>query len=387
MRGSASRSVYRSGVSAGIRNPLTIAGFPYPKAKSTTSPASRIAHSSPTGSGNPSRSPRNPAAPCSPSTSRSSGSSPQGSGSNSTRASVTSGEYESPTPWPAPSGDPCGSDGGRRLALPAERPSPRPVRDPEEGRRGNHGFPRPHAPGTIRTCGLSLRRAALYPLSYGHAKRECSGEPVVGSLRELADWPAGEIEGGISGHLAPDVGERYDAVGRVGRGARHPPDGLAVQRQLCVVDRKVGAVHRHDAETAVRMSAVVEPCDRLLPRVAALRKADRAVYEPRLGRHYAIVELASEPGRAREDAKPLELRFCDRPCVLRRVRVEKLDRRDAVVPVRNRELVVIDDEGLCSTDDHDGAVLLALDPALRREPGTEKLPGEALAGLRLGQEQ
>src|SRR6478609_4869514 len=24
-----------------------------------------------------------------------------------------------------------------------------------------------HAPGTIRTCGLCLRRAALYPLSYG----------------------------------------------------------------------------------------------------------------------------------------------------------------------------------------------------------------------------
>ena len=135
------------------------------------------------------------------------------------------------------------------------------------------------------------------------------------------------------------------------------------------------------------MPAVVEPRDRLLPRVAALREADRALHEPRLGRHHTIVELASEPGRTREDAKPLELRFRDRRCVLRRVRVEELDRGHAVVPVRDRQLVVIHDDVLCGTDDHDGAVLLALDRALRREPGTEKLAGEALAGLGLGQEQ
>src|SRR6478735_6262955 len=352
MRGSASKSVYRSGVSAGIRNPLTIAGFPYPKAKSTTSPPSRIAHSRPTGSGNPSRSPRNPAAPCSPSTSRSCGSSPQGSGSNSVRASVTSGEYE-----------------------------------PSTEARGETWFPHVDAPGTIRTCGLSLRRAALYPLSYGRAKGECSGEPVSDSVRELADRPAGEIESGIGGHLAPDVGKRDDAVCGVRRGARHPPDGLAVERELCVVDRKVGAFHRHDPETAIRMPSVVEPCDRLLSRVAALREADRPLHESRLGRHHAIVELASEPRRARKDAKPLELCFRDRYCVLRRVRVEELDRRHAVVPVRDREPVVIHDTVLCGTDDHDGAVLLALDRALRREPGSEKLAGEALAGLGLGQEQ
>ena len=30
------------------------------------------------------------------------------------------------------------------------------------------------APGKIRTCDLCLRRAALYPLSYGRGEGECS---------------------------------------------------------------------------------------------------------------------------------------------------------------------------------------------------------------------
>jgi hypothetical protein len=44
--------------------------------------------------------------------------------------------------------------------------------------RRTHGFkPDPHrqasqnAPGRIRTCGLALRRRALYPLSYGRGER------------------------------------------------------------------------------------------------------------------------------------------------------------------------------------------------------------------------
>jgi hypothetical protein len=36
------------------------------------------------------------------------------------------------------------------------------------------GFHVSDAPGTIRTCDLSLRRAALYPLSYGRGEVECS---------------------------------------------------------------------------------------------------------------------------------------------------------------------------------------------------------------------
>ncbi len=47
----------------------------------------------------------------------------------------------------------------------------RPVRDGGGGGlRGNHGFPHSYAPGTIRTCDLCLRRAALYPLSYGRGE-------------------------------------------------------------------------------------------------------------------------------------------------------------------------------------------------------------------------
>jgi hypothetical protein len=31
-----------------------------------------------------------------------------------------------------------------------------------------------HAPGRIRTCGLALRRRALYPLSYGRGNGQCN---------------------------------------------------------------------------------------------------------------------------------------------------------------------------------------------------------------------
>ena len=39
---------------------------------------------------------------------------------------------------------------------------------------------KPGAPGTIRTCDLCLRRAALYPLSYGRGESQCSGVPSGG---------------------------------------------------------------------------------------------------------------------------------------------------------------------------------------------------------------
>ena len=43
------------------------------------------------------------------------------------------------------------------------------------------------APGTIRTCDLSLRRRTLYPLSYGRLEnKECSGAAwTVGRPRHL----------------------------------------------------------------------------------------------------------------------------------------------------------------------------------------------------------
>ena len=65
------------------------------------------------------------------------------------------------------------------------------------------------APGKIRTCDLCLRRAALYPLSYGRRGRgQCSraGRPV-------------DLELGVVRHLDPDVGER-----EAGDGARDAAD-------------------------------------------------------------------------------------------------------------------------------------------------------------------
>ena len=37
-----------------------------------------------------------------------------------------------------------------------------------------------YAPGKIRTCDLSLRRRALYPLSYGRRRRRCDPRPLLG---------------------------------------------------------------------------------------------------------------------------------------------------------------------------------------------------------------
>ena len=75
------------------------------------------------------------------------------------------------------------------------------------------------------------------------------------------------------------------------------------------------------------MTAVVEPRDGLLARIAALREADRALLEARLGGHDAIVELAAEPRRAGEDPQPLELLGADRLGALGRLGVDAARRR------------------------------------------------------------
>src|SRR2546428_7426847 len=43
-----------------------------------------------------------------------------------------------------------------------------------------------HAPERIRTSGLSLRRAALYPLSYGRPRAQSSGRPIERPTRSSA---------------------------------------------------------------------------------------------------------------------------------------------------------------------------------------------------------
>ena len=84
---------------------------------------------------------------------------------------------------------------GLRLALPlgtALRPLRRERRQStrDEWRTFRHFGPLKmawlsHAPGTIRTCGLCLRRAALYPLSYGRGRRSLQG-PMARPCRPRA---------------------------------------------------------------------------------------------------------------------------------------------------------------------------------------------------------
>ena len=122
--------------------------------------------------------------------------------------------------------------------------------------------------------------------------------------------------------LPADVGEHDDTVLGVGRRARHATDYLAVQRQLGVVDGQLAAFEREHAEPTVRVPAVVEPRDGLLAGVAALREAYRPVLETRLGGHDAIVELATEPRRARQDSQALELFLGDGRRLRRRLPVD-----------------------------------------------------------------
>ena len=87
------------------------------------------------------------------------------------------------------------------------------------------------APGKIRTCDLCLRRAALYPLSYGRGEGKSSCLTARSSRRRI----------GVPRNLDPHVGERDDAVA-VRRRARHAADDLALEGQLGVVLR--AARHR-----------------------------------------------------------------------------------------------------------------------------------------------
>jgi hypothetical protein len=45
-------------------------------------------------------------------------------------------------------------------------------------KRASDAGPFANAPGMIRTCDLCLRRAALYPLSYGRPVAQCSRDPM-----------------------------------------------------------------------------------------------------------------------------------------------------------------------------------------------------------------
>ena len=348
--GSASSSVYRSRVSAGAGSRAASPGCrSRTRSRRRSRQGSRIAQSTPTGSGNPSSSARNPSAPARRAPRRAAGRRPRAPARTRGARRVTTAGYERCSDgviprasrggrWSPEHPDRCARhDSNVRPQPPQasnveepmvpprapsfEHPDMRPARferatsaaaGPTTNRLyiaisnvGDPWFPtRPllrtprHAPGTIRTCDLSLRRAALYPLSYGRGKGECSGEPVSGfsptAARRADRRGRGRRRPGPRGGRSR--GRRSRARGR--RGARDAPDDLAVERQLGVVRRQLARLDRQHAEAAVRVPAEVEPRDRLLPRVAALREADRALLEAGLGGHHAVVELAAEPRRA-----------------------------------------------------------------------------------------
>src|SRR5881398_1119962 len=82
------------------------------------------------------------------------------------------------------------------------------------------------APGTIRTCGLCLRRAALYPLSYGRGMasvlQEGRGEANGAPLQE------------VGGRLAPVVDPSLPALDDaavVGGGADATDRGVELGEQ------------------------------------------------------------------------------------------------------------------------------------------------------------
>ena len=139
-----------------------------------------------------------------------------------------------------------------------------------------------------------------------------------------------------------------------------------------------GSLDLEDAQLPVRLAAVVEPRNRLLPRVAALlrREADVSLVQAGLGGKDAIVDLAAPARARRQDAHALEILVGGG--LGRGLGVQELDRRDAVVVVRDPFALAEDDQR---------RVLLGLDLDLRREACAKEgtLQGGAKAGL--GQEE
>ena len=121
------------------------------------------------------------------------------------------------------------------------------------GGRGERS-PRPlHCPQGARSSG----DRALPCGGRGRMFESCRAHPRV-------PHGSGEPEESVVGNLVADVRER-----ETGDGARHAPDHLPLPDE---VDARLGGVDLENPETTVRMAAVVQPRDRLLPREAALRE-------------------------------------------------------------------------------------------------------------------
>ena len=189
----------------------------------------------------------------------------------------------SPCSAPAPdecSAERCAARGGRRPAQPAGGQGTRDPCTTQEG-GGRRGEPWPPPPPCARHDSnvrpLPPQGSAL-SLSYGRGEPvSVAGSPESPSCRATRPSTMRSAPGAPRGGRS----ERDDPVLRVGRGARHPADDLAVERQLRVVGGEPVTGERQHAKAAVGVAAMVQARDRLLAGVAALREADRALLEPR----------------------------------------------------------------------------------------------------------
>ena len=226
---------------------------------------------------------------------------------------------------------------------------------------GAPGFsPRPDAPGKIRTCDLCLRRAALYPLSYGRGEGQCirAGRPADRELGAVRD-------------LDPDVGER-----EARDGARDAADDV-----LAVARPRRPARARSPSTSSTRSVRFAWP--RLWRRASGswpgkqplVNETARSSRPASAGR-IALVDLAAPARRAGEDAQPLEL-------VVGAAR--RPTRRRAPRPPARRSRAFGIPSALAE-DDRRG-VLLGLDLALRGDPHPRQVRAHGLAELGLGQEQ
>ena len=107
---------------------------------------------------------------------------------------------------------------------------------------------RRNAPGKIRTCDLCLRRAALYPLSYGRGEGKSSCATDASPERAATR---------VAGHLAPDVAEREHGIAVASRRSSpgRPPSPRASARRRTRAARPRRARARAASGSRARGSA------------------------------------------------------------------------------------------------------------------------------------
>src|SRR5215469_14225649 len=180
-----------------------------------------------------------------------------------------------------------------------------------------------------------------------------------------------ERERRVIGHLRPHVGERDNGPVVAGRCARDTADLPSVVEEWHVAVGQL--IELEDAQPAVRMPPEVEPRDRLLPRVAALRVRDVRLVEARLRREDPVVDLVPPAGHAALDPEQLEL-------VLREGRLKPgIERLAGARPVRR--------EAVHAAEEEHRLARLALDLALRAQAHPRQLRAHDIAQTGLGEEQ